>query len=68
MKKIWLGIGAAVIVILLLLQTKFNVFMRLEQNGYAIADSEIKKTLMLDPEEVELETSFEHYRFLSARK
>lgn len=63
MKKIWLGIGAAVIVILLLLQTKFNVFMRLEQNGYAIADSEIKKTLMLDPEEVELDISFEHYRF-----
>ena len=63
MKKIWLGIGAAVIVILLLLQTKFNVFMRLEQNGYAVADSEIKKMLMLDPEEVELETSFEHYRF-----
>lgn len=63
MKKIWLGIGAAVIVILLLLQTKFNVFMRLEQNGYAVADSEIKKTLMLDPEEVELDTSFEHYHF-----
>ena len=63
MKKIWLGIGAAVIVILLLLQTKFNVFMRLEQNGYAVADSEIKKILMLDPEEVESDISFEHYRF-----
>lgn len=63
MKKIWLGIGAAVIVILLLLQTKFNVFMRLEQNGYAIADSEIKKTLMLNPEEVSGDVSFSYYRF-----
>ena len=63
MKKIWLGIGAAVIVILLLLQTKFNVFMRLEQNGYAIADSEIKKTLMLNPEEVSGDVAFSYYRF-----
>lgn len=63
MKKIWLGIGAAVIVILLLLQTKFKIFMRLEESGYAIAGNEVKQTLMLNPEEVEGDVDFQYYRF-----
>lgn len=63
MKKIWLGIGAALIVILLLLQTKFNIFMRMEESGYAISDDELKQTLMLDPDEIEEDITFPYYRF-----
>lgn len=63
MKKIWLGIGAVVIVILLLLQTKFNIFMRVEDGGYAVDGSSVKHMLMSDPEEEQDIVEVPYYRF-----
>lgn len=63
MKKIWFGIGAAVIIILLLLQTKFNIYMRVEESGYAISGNSLKQTLMLEPDEAEEEITFPYYHF-----
>lgn len=63
MKKVWFSIGAAVIVILLLLQTRFHVFMTMEESGYAVCDAAMKQTLKQDPAEVEGEPVFSYYRF-----
>jgi len=51
MKKIWFGIGAVVIIILLLLQTRFNIYMQLDDDGYAIQDKTVKTLLMANPDE-----------------
>jgi len=52
MKKIWFGIGAAIIIILLLLQTRFNIFLQLDNNGYAVEDKSVKTLLLSNPEEL----------------
>ena len=51
MKKICFAIGAAIIVILLLLQTRFNIFMQMDRGGLAIEDKSVSALLMNDPEE-----------------
>jgi len=53
MKKIWLGIGAIVIIILLLLQTRFTEFLRLDNSGYAVETGKVKQLLLADPNEEE---------------
>ena len=53
MKKVWLGIGAIVIIILLLLQTRFTQFLRLDNSGYAVETGEVKQLLFTDPNEEE---------------
>ncbi len=63
MKKIWLGIGAVVIIILLLLQTKFNIYLQLEKGGYAIVDDSVKQLLLSDPENEVETTSVPYYSF-----
>lgn len=51
MKKICFAIGAAIIVILLLLQTRFNIFMQMDRGGLAIEDKSVSALLMNDPKE-----------------
>lgn len=63
MKKIWLGIGAAVIIILLLLQTKFNTYLRVEDSGYAISGNAIKEMLIAGIEEEKDSETIPYYRF-----
>lgn len=63
MKKIWFGIGAVVIIILLLLQTRFNIFLRLDYDGYASPDKSVKAMLLTDPEEVLEEDIIDMYGF-----
>lgn len=53
MKKVWLGIGAVVIIILLLLQTRFTEFLRLDHHGYAVETGQVKQLLLADPSEEE---------------
>ncbi len=53
MKKVWLGIGCIFIAVLLLLQTRFTVFMRLDNNGYAVETGTMKQFLMANPNEEE---------------
>lgn len=55
MKKIWFGLGAIVIIILLLLQTRFNIFLELDNNGYAIQDKTVKTLLLSNPDEFVVE-------------
>ena len=49
MKKFWLGIGMVFITILLLLQTRFTEFLRLDNNGYAVGAGRLKQLLVADP-------------------
>ena len=51
MKKIWFGIGAAVIVALLLLQTRFKTYMQVDYNGYAIEDKTVRNMLLANPDD-----------------
>jgi len=55
MKKIWFALGIVVITILLLLQTRFSVFLQLHSEGYAIKSNTVKSMLLANPDE-ELET------------
>ena len=52
MKKLWFGIGAAVIVILLLLQTRFTTYATMESNGFAVEEDTIQDMLLTDKDEV----------------
>ena len=63
MKKIWLGIGAAVIIFLLLLQTKFNIYLQLDKSGYAIEEGTVKQLLLVDPEEEIEQTKVPYQEF-----
>lgn len=63
MKKVLLGIGAAVIAVLLLLQTKFNIYGQLFDEGYAVVGDEVRQMLSMNPiEGVEI-TKAPMYRF-----
>lgn len=46
MKKVWFGVGAIAIIILLLLATRFTEFTQLEDTGYAIKDTGVASMLM----------------------
>jgi len=63
MKKIWFGIGAVIIIILLLLQTKFNIFLRLDYDGYATPEKSVKALLLSNPEELVEEDTVALYPF-----
>ena len=63
MKKIWFGIGAAVIVALLLLQTRFKTYMQVDYNGYAIEDKTVRTMLLADPDAENRVESADLYSF-----
>ncbi len=63
MKKIWFGIGAAVIVALLLLQTRFKTYMQVDYNGYAIEDKTVRTMLLADPNDEKRVESADLYSF-----
>ena len=63
MKKIWFGIGAAVIVALLLLQTRFKTYMQVDYNGYAIEDKTVRTMLLADPDDDKRVESADLYSF-----
>ena len=63
MKKILFGIGAVIIVILLLLQTRFSVFLQMDYDGYAIEDKSLRALLLTDPENAPDEDSVPLYSF-----
>ena len=63
MKKIWFGIGAAVIVALLLLQTRFKTYMQVDYNGYAIEDETVRTMLLADPDAENRVESADLYSF-----
>ena len=52
MKKLWFGIGAAVIVVLLLLQTRFTTYATMESNGFAVEEDTIQEMLLTDKDAV----------------
>ncbi|MBQ7925283.1 MAG: hypothetical protein IJ335_03215, partial [Lachnospiraceae bacterium] len=52
MKKLWFGIGAAVIVVLLLLQTRFTTYATMESNGFAVEEDTIQDMLLTDKDAV----------------
>ncbi len=63
MKKILFGIGAVIIVILLLLQTRFTTFLQMDYDGYAIEDKALRSLLLSDPEEIVEEDTVPLYSF-----
>ena len=63
MKKILFGIGAVIIVILLLLQTRFTTFMQMDYDGYAIEDKTLRALLLSDPDSVVEDDKVPLYKF-----
>lgn len=63
MKKFGFSVGLVIIIILLLLQTRFNVFLQVDTEGYAIRSNTVKSMLLTDPDELIEEDTIELYTY-----